>query len=281
MVDDLSMCNIVGFANFTVAGHRRTRLRVLGLLLDGPGIPVNLARRSQTPPRVEGPSPRVVLVAGSSMDAGKTTCAVALARHLRAAGRRITFEKKTGTTCFADPLKVQVEDPLAFGATDTSLTVSRDDLRVCDFVDATGMVSDISGDLTQFVERSLAFTPWFTATRGSDVHIVELADNLSHVSNLALARDCRFRQMVSGLVYVPSPSFDAAHHMLAFLRESLDWPDLPVAFSGPIANDLEWEAVRLEVEARLGVPCLPSRGRATAALADWAQTCVTRKRGAG
>lgn len=275
VLHDLGTYNVLGFINQAIYPRRRGRVKVLGVVLDDDGRAVNLADHR---PRwsVQSPHPCLgVLVCGSLMDVGKSSCCVALARELRSRGLRVTFEKKTGTGSFRDALRVQTEDLQLLEEEGSHHVVDYPHILVSDFVESGGAVSDVSGRPETFVENSLAFTPGFLADRRPDVHIVELADNFSHRTNLALLGSSSFRSLFQALVYLPGFSFDAAHHFLHFLRESVGWKDVAVAFSGPIANDPPWAVLREEIELRLQIPCLralrlePQPVVDASPLADW------------
>jgi hypothetical protein len=51
--------------------------------------------------------------------------------------------------------------------------------------------------------------------------------------------------------------------MVLFVRGQLGWNDVRMAFSGPLATAPEHAALRAEVQARLGVPCLDPADRST------------------
>lgn len=83
-----------------------TVIEPLGFLDNGAGEPVNLANYGL--PRIDQvPRVPVMLVLGSSMDAGKTTTAAALTRGLSLAGWRVHAGKLTGTGCANDINKMR------------------------------------------------------------------------------------------------------------------------------------------------------------------------------
>ena len=177
---------------------------------------------------------------------------------MRLRNLRVTYEKKTGTASFRDGLRTCLHDSQMLDMVGKGVEVDYISLPASDFVESAGRASDVSGSLDRFVQNSLSFTPGFLTDRKTDVHIIELADNLSHRSNLALLQDKRFRQLFHAIIYVPQPSFDAVHHFFYFIRRQLNWHDIPVAFSGPIANEAQWIVLREEIAERLKIQCLPS-----------------------
>jgi hypothetical protein len=87
-----------------------TGLRVLGVLGDADGAPVNIARYALPLPEprpCDRPAIPVMLVVGSSMNAGKTTACASLIHGLARNGWRVGAVKITGTgrsaTCIATP----------------------------------------------------------------------------------------------------------------------------------------------------------------------------------
>lgn len=264
-ITNLCAGNIAGFVNRRwPSDHPLTDIRVLGTVVDAAGRPISLREFvAERPPRT-GPAPHGVLVTGAGMESGKTTFAGALFSALRQAGQDVTYSKATGTTCFlGDPLRVQtgghsIEDLHG------ELVIDPSSLRVSDFVDACGVPSDMSTDLATFTKGTCRFL----AGQTGDVCIAELADSVHHRTNVGLLRSPAFRAHFQSLVYVVDPSLDAAQNFLHFLRDGLRWPEVRLAFAGPIATAPEHEALRAEVVERLGVPCVDPADEA--ALLNWA-----------
>jgi hypothetical protein len=249
--------NVAGFVNtVTPAGRFLTPIKVLGTLTEADGRPLSLLNYPKRFTGHPSHSFKGVLVCGAMMESGKTSCCIAIMRTLRAIGKRATYEKKTGTACFSDPVRVLRGDIHCYGEAGQSVEFDVLDLMAGDFVDGCGTVSDVSIASSMFVKRSVAFTHGFAAVHKTEVHIVELADNMAHTSNLALLRNTSFRSLFSHLVYVPSPSIDSAFHFLHYLRNEIGWSTIRVAFSGPLANDPEYRMLCEEIEHRLKVPCI-------------------------
>lgn len=107
--DDLGPCELVaagGIAGRALCWHtdidEPTRLEPIGLLADATNRRVNLRDwRLPEPPNVDAP-PWTVVVAGTSMNAGKTTTAAAIIHGLCRAGRRVAAAKITGTGAGGD-----------------------------------------------------------------------------------------------------------------------------------------------------------------------------------
>jgi len=243
-----------------------TRIRVLGTIVDATGRPVSLRDFVEERPPHTGDPPRGVLVGGAGMETGKTTFCCALFRALRGAGLDATYVKATGTSCFtSDPLRVQSGDasiPEDWGG---ELVVDPATLRVADFVDTCGVPSDSSVDLPTFTRDTCRFLDG----RSGELCVAELADSLHYRTNLGLLRSPAFRQHFRSLVYVVDPSLDAAANFVHFVRDGLGWRDVRLAFAGALATQPVHAALRAEVLATLGVPCLDPTD--DAALLDWVE----------
>lgn len=264
VVSDLNSMVIAGHVNALAVPHERCGIRVLGLLVDDAGAPVRLARQVVAAEPDGGAAPPVgVLVAGSSMEVGKTTICMALAAAARAQGLRWTYEKKTGTGCVRDLARVATGDYDVLGEPGRSVRVDVACAHARDFVDATGAISDVSMEPEDFVTRSLAFSRAWQSQAGAQLRIVELADNLSHRTNLTLLQAPAFRRSIQHLVYVPSPSYDAMDHAWHFVREGLGWRDVTVHLGGALATDPRGCCLREEIACRLGIASLavPADGR--------------------
>ena len=121
-----------------------------------------------------------------------------------------------------------------------------------DFVDGVGVASDVSISLRHFVPASIRYTRALLARARSDFHVIELADSLSHVSNVGLLRSRYFRQRLQTLVYAGIPTHEAVAHGLAYVR-TLGYPTVPVLLSGPLANEERYHMARAEIGERLSL----------------------------
>jgi hypothetical protein len=93
-----------------------------------------------------------------------------------------------------------------------------DEFPARDFVDGLGVASGVSVAATQFASPSIRYTRAFVVRGRPDFHVMELADNLAHVSNVALLRSRYFRQRTGILVYVGLTTPEAAAHFVAYVR---------------------------------------------------------------
>ncbi len=276
-VDSLFGVNCLGF--FNSGPEPRARVKVLGTLVDETGRSLSLldfrepwTRGRDLPPAAPlfAPGPeddrsrqcRQIVVAGHATDSGKTTCARALIRALRRRGFRVTVEKKTGTACCRDWLSClldrRLDPPAQPGVPPFRTTLELDGPDGRDFVDALGVASDVSLPPSRFARESAAYTVHHLRRLESDFHVVELADGISHVSNLALLSQPAFAGRIAALVYCSLPSPEAVSHFLSF-SSHLGLPrGTPVLLSGPLANEGRFELARLEVQQRWHVAALPS-----------------------
>ncbi|MEM8924515.1 MAG: DUF1611 domain-containing protein [Actinomycetota bacterium] len=102
------MVAVVNSANARV--HTPTRVRVLGRAVDADHRPLSTLDQPIVAPRrgpKTEPRARLVLVVGTSMNAGKSTTAVAIARALTQAGHRVKGSKVTGTASLKEILHLE------------------------------------------------------------------------------------------------------------------------------------------------------------------------------
>jgi hypothetical protein len=256
VVDGLLGVNVVGYVNRAADPEERVRIEVRGVLVDRHDCPINLSRfRERLPDVGESvtPEPPLIVVAGHSTNAGKTTCAWALVNALRSRGFTVTMEKKTGTACCRDWLRCYA------GGVDGALENEGDEFLFTpesfparDFVDALGVASDVSIETKSFVTEGVRYTRAFLSQTRPDFHVIELADSISHASNAGLLRTKYFRQNMKVFVYSCVPTHEAAAHFLAYLR-SLGYDGTRVLLSGPLANEQQYAMARDEVRERLPV----------------------------
>ncbi|MDJ0739682.1 MAG: molybdopterin-guanine dinucleotide biosynthesis protein MobB [Gammaproteobacteria bacterium] len=106
---DLGDCDLVaagGIASQLVSRNastrRPTRIRPIGLIGDRDGTPLNVRGWAMDSRPIPKPLPPVIVVAGTAMNAGKTTTAASLVRGLTRAGKRVGAAKVTGTGAGGD-----------------------------------------------------------------------------------------------------------------------------------------------------------------------------------
>lgn len=220
-----------------------TRLRLLGLASDHLGAPLSMRDFGLTMFDAEGAGHRgeVILVVGSSMNAGKTTTAGTIVRALTRAGATVAAAKITGTAAGKDPRYLR-----SCGAR-----------PVLDFTDA-GYPSTYlaeSDDLLGIFRVLLSHL----RSAGPDFVVLEVADGLVQRETRLLLESAEFRANVDHVFFAAGDSMSAAYGA-GLLREL----DLPLrAVSGALTQS---SLAAREAEAAAGVPCLSMDGILTADL---------------
>ncbi len=198
--DDLGECDLVaggGIASVMHSRHARTRnptrIAPVGLLADWKGKVLNLADFTA---RLEGsgsPSPacRVIVIVGTSMNAGKTTTAATLIHGLSKANLKVGAAKVTGTGSGGD----------LWSMIDAGARIA------LDFTDA-GHATTAGLLLDRLVEDALRLVA--AVSRGNDVAIVEVADGLFQRETAALLQDARFAAVVDQVVLAAGDAMGAA-----------------------------------------------------------------------
>lgn len=214
----LAPCHLLaggGIAGEVVARHSATRpptsIRPLGLLADREGVVINLRRY-----RIEGAAaklsgPSTIVVAGTSMNAGKTRTASCLIRGLTKAGLRVGAAKLTGTGSGGD-----VWSMVDAGAS-----------RVLDFTDA-GFSTTHQADGHSLTLAACSLLDHLS--RDHEITVAEIADGLLQHETALLLQSLELRQRTHAIIFAASDSLGAVAGV-RWLRER----DLPViALSGLI-----------------------------------------------
>jgi hypothetical protein len=187
--DDLGACNLVavgGIASNELSRHGRmpasTRIAPIGLIGDVAGNRLNLRDYAIRPTAGAGPIATVV-VAGTSMNAGKTLSAASIVHSLKTAGHRVAAIKATGTGAGGD------------------LWIMRDVAAdiVVDFTDA-GFVSTYKV-APEDIERATADLIGHAADAGCEFAVIEVADGLHQAESAALLRSQSLRADCLGVVF--------------------------------------------------------------------------------
>jgi hypothetical protein len=196
---DLAPCDLVaagGIAAEVLHRHANmeeaTRIAPIGLLATGTGRPANLREFGlSVAPRVLR-RPPTLAVAGSAMNAGKTTAAANLIRGLAGRGLRVGAAKVTGTGAGGDVwlMKDAGADP------------------VLDFTDA-GFSSTYCVRPPE-VERILFTLSDHLAAAGAEVIVLEAADGMFQDETVALLGSRSFRAQVDGVVFAARDALGAA-----------------------------------------------------------------------
>ncbi len=214
-----------GVIGWVVSAHARRReptvLEVLGLLADRSGRPLSLDEYAMAPPAPARPELGTFVVVGSSMGAGKTTTASALARGWSDAGLRVGAGKATGSGSgkdrwmYQDAGAAEIVDFLDFGMASTfgypPQRLRATMIGIRDALVARGasvVVLEIADGLLQEETRGLAAV----LTGFADGVVLAVADALSAVAGVGIMADLGAPvRVVSGLVTAsPLASREAA-----------------------------------------------------------------------
>ena len=195
---DLSRCHLVaagGIASQALSKNARlkwpTELQPDGYLLDREGTVINLSRYALEAPTAASPKP-VIGVAGTSMNAGKTTVMASLVRGLSAAGLGVAALKVTGTGAG--------NDLWAYQDAGAALAL--------DFTDA-GHASTYRAP-AEAIEACLArLVGIASGSADVDVVLVEVADGLLHPESLALIESPTFRSLDARVVFAAGEAMGA------------------------------------------------------------------------
>ncbi len=222
----------------------------------------------------EAPETPLVMVMGSDMEVGKTTCAASLALSLRAAGIKVTYAKLTGTGRMRDLMRVCYGRPLGYF----------DSARLgWDFVDA-GLATTFPAE-PERVRDSARILLRYAEARG-EIVLAEIADAPYSEGSVDVATDYWIHSWLSrsGLVICACDTEDTTR-TVDWLVQHIKLEKRKMLISGRVAND---SCVRREVEKTTGISAIsctsPSglspQGLRTAggAMADWVIRHVMNRR---
>ena len=198
-------CHLVasgGVAAQAVNWHQRihrgpTEIEALGILADELGNKLNLGRYA-LPAVAGGEAPsRVIVVAGTSMDSGKTTACAHLVRGLARAGLRVGAAKITGTGACNDYFLMK--DAGAH--------------TVLDFTDAGYVSTYRAGDAAI---RRISETLIAELGRSQlDAAVIEVADGLAHSETATLLEADWLHRMIDGVLFCAQDAMGA--------KAGVDW----------------------------------------------------------
>lgn len=195
--DDLGHCHMVaagGIAALARTWHEKivgpTAIQPVGLVGGTSGEAINLADFA-IKHEASGPIPPMVVVYGTSMNAGKTTTAASLVRGLAGAGFAVGAAKVTGTGAGNDLWSM-----IDAGA-----------VSALDFTDAgfaTTYLAPVDAIIAgaQTMLRNLG-------SAGAEIAVVEVADGLFQQETAALAASAEFRSMTAGVLFAAGDSMGA------------------------------------------------------------------------
>ena len=235
---DLSECHLVaagGIAARVISRNAKlkdaTRIRPIGLLADLDAKPLNLSDWRLDSRPIPKPLPPVLVVAGTAMNAGKTTAAARLIKGLVRAGKQVGAAKVTGTGAGGDFW--QMKDAGA--------------REVVDFTDA-GFASTYLLP-PQDVEKAFLRLLSHLGNLNLDVIVVEVADGILQAETAQLLASQGFSYYCDKMIFAASDAMGAVAGVQWLHARELD----VCAVSGSLtASPL---AIR-ETSSALGLPVL-------------------------
>jgi hypothetical protein len=235
--DLLSMGGVCGtMKSKHAAVSQPTRLRLLGAIGDAAGHPLQLRDFGVKCGPTLGMTglPKIAVVCGSSMDAGKTHTTLSLIRGLCGGGKRVAGIKLTGTAAgrdtwnFLDAGAVQALDFIDGGWPSTYLCTLEELLSLADAL---------------LSEAAAAEVDWI---------VMEVADGLLQKETSALLQCPRFTSKVAAWLFATGDPL-AAVGGVSLLR---GWGVEPLVISGLISQS---PLGMLEAEAGTGISCMTAK----------------------
>jgi hypothetical protein len=236
LVTECDLVSVGGVCGLVVARHpsmdHPTRLKIIGGVCDAQDRPINLRAfglKSGVAPRAG--KREVILVVGSSMNAGKTTTVGTLARALKQEGFRVAAAKVTGTAAGKDGRYF-----LSCGAR-----------PVLDFTFA-GYPSTYMASIEDLLEIHRTLIAHLGATN-PDFIILEVADGIFQRETRMLLENAEFRQSVDHVFFAANDSLSADCGARCLKSYGLPLRAIAGAFTQSCL------AIR-EAEASTGIRCL-------------------------
>jgi hypothetical protein len=221
----------------------------LGLLARADGSTLNLRQWQLDSRPIPKPLPPVFVVAGTSMNAGKTTAAASLIKGLQSAGKRVGAAKVTGTGAGCDYWQM----------------VDAGAVEVVDFTDAGHASTYLLPP--QEVEKIFLRLLSHLGSLNLDAIVVEVADGVLQPETAELLASPGFSYYCTGLLFAAGDAMGAVAGVQWLQRKGLEI----CAVSGALtASPL---AMR-ETSSALGIPVvgrkeLSDPAYASTLLADW------------
>jgi hypothetical protein len=232
--DLLSMGGICGLVESKHAkAADPSKLRLIGFMGDAEERILRL-RQFALAPRSSAYQPHIIVVCGTSMDAGKTHTALSLIMGLRQQGSRVAAIKLTGTATGKD----------TWNMLDAGACVA------LDFVDG-GFPSTYlcSGDELVALHQLLIA---HAALQKPEYVVIEIADGLLQKETAALLQNRRFTRTVDAWVFAAGDPLGAA----GGVRVLREWGIEPLAISGVVSmSALGARETQLATE----IPCLTAQ----------------------
>ncbi|PKN42582.1 MAG: DUF1611 domain-containing protein [Deltaproteobacteria bacterium HGW-Deltaproteobacteria-18] len=258
--DKLSTCHLVaagGVAARMLNQHtkmkRPTRIKPLGLLADANGNPINLSGFCLPKPAAISRTPLVVVIAGTSMNSGKTTACASLVKGFARRGLRVAAAKITGTGAGSDyrALVDAGADP------------------VYDFLDA-GYVSTYRLERHDLVNIVMTIGGHLAAANPK-VIVLEVADGLLQRETSRLFQIPEFMNWIDGVIFTANDALGA--------QAGVTWlaaRQLPVIATTGVLTSSPL-AIR-EAACATGLPVFKTLSLAKPAVASLIHDCLRHRR---
>lgn len=214
--DDCDLLSMGGLCGLVESKHSKaaepSKLRLLGAIGDSNGIPLNM-RDYALGPLPASARPQVLVVCGTSMDAGKTHTVMSIIMGMRKQGIPVAGIKLTGTAAGKD----------TWNMLDAGACVA------LDFVDGGFPSTYLStlNDLLDLYDLLISRA----AAAGASWAVVEIADGLLQVETAALLQHPGFAASVNAWIFAAGDPLAAAGGV-TLLRS---WGIEPLATSGIVS----------------------------------------------
>ena len=255
--DSCDLLSMGGLCGLVESKHAKaadpSKLRLLGALGDRNGSPLNL-RDFALAPQPQPNHPNVVVVCGTSMDAGKTHTVMSLIMGLRKQGLAVAGIKLTGTATGKD----------TWNMLDAGACVA------LDFVDG-GFPSTYLSTLEELLHLYDLLVSR-AAAEGASWVVLEIADGLLQRETAALLQHSGFTASVGAWIFAAGDPLAAAGGV-AVLR---NWAIDPLAISGVVSMS---PLGMKETQAATGLPCLTAGELQSGALNVRLQETVSKHAG--
>lgn len=220
------------------------------------------------------PCAPIILVTGSEMDVGKTTCASSLASALHSSGIHVSYVKLTGTGRMRDLMQVNYGRPLGFF----------DSARLgWDFVDA-GLASTCG--VSSHRARRCAQNLLRHGCAKAEIVIAELADSPSSDASLHVASDPWVKDWLArrGLIICACDTLESTL-IVHWIRSHLEVEEENMLISGKLANEAHAREEAYRMTGIRALSCTAPNPSSLAgeravggAIADWVAKHFMRQR---
>src|SRR5918998_626896 len=187
--DQLHLLNMGGVIGYCTGHHSSLgdaiKLEVIGLVCDESGSVLNIADAALPPRTSLGDTAPIVMIAGTSMNSGKTYAATEIVKQATRAGLRVAAAKLSGVACLRDTLNMADHGAVATAS----------------FLDA-GLPSTVGvGDLAPVAKAVIARLN----ESAPDLVVVELGDGiLGGYSVDSVFDDAELREAIAAVVFCAS-----------------------------------------------------------------------------